>query len=167
MKRLLLVPLLAATALAGCATDYAYRGGDRGDYYYGRPSVEYRYHDPYGYGPYGGFYYGYGAPFGYFGGRSPYYRNPYYGYPYYGYPYYYRPPVVQRPPSDGNDVPRDNDRRPPWRDLRPRRPVVEAGPGNAVPMPAPQRVTPRHSDGGSRMEQMIRRGRERVQQQER
>ena len=42
---------LAATVLAGCVTDYNYRGhGGSGDYYYGRPSVEYRY-----YGGYGGY----------------------------------------------------------------------------------------------------------------
>jgi hypothetical protein len=113
---------LATAAVAGCVTSpgYGYRAG-QGDYYYGQPSVEYRYRG--GYGPYHG---GYGYPYGY--GRSgwsfgisyghPYYRYgyggryafPWYGWPYYGYPYY-RPPVVVRPRPDGNsDVP-------PWRDL--------------------------------------------------
>lgn len=115
---------LAAAAVAGCVTTpgYGYRGG-QGDYYYGQPSIDYRYRG--GYGPYHG---GYGYPYGY--GRSgwsfgisyghPYYRYgyggryafPWYGWPYYGYPHY-RPPVVVQPPThpDGNsDVP-------PWRDL--------------------------------------------------
>ena len=69
MIRKLLLPALAATMLAGCMTDYTYRGGaGGGDYYRGSPSVEYRY-----YGGYGGFYGGY----------------PYYGYGGY-YPYRYR-----------------------------------------------------------------------------
>jgi predicted small secreted protein len=116
---------LAAAALAGCVTapGYGYRGG-QGDYYYGQPSVDYRYRG--GYGPYD---HSYGYPYGY--GRSgwsfgmyyghPYYRyghpwygarygHPWYGWPYYGYPYY-RPPVVVRPRPDGTaEVP-------PWRDL--------------------------------------------------
>jgi hypothetical protein len=83
MIRKLLIPALAATLLAGCITDYGYRGyGGSGDYYYGRPSVEYRY-----YGGYGG---GYGGYYGGWGGYYP-YAYPYrygYGYPYrYAYPY--------------------------------------------------------------------------------
>lgn len=81
MIRKLVLPVLATLLLAGCYTDYAYRGhGGAGDYYYGQPSVQYRY-----YGGYGG---GYG---GYYGGWGGYYGNPYgYGYPYrYAYPYRY------------------------------------------------------------------------------
>lgn len=85
MIRKLLIPALAALLLAGCITDYGYRGyRGAGDYYYGRPSVEYRY-----YGGYGG---GYGGYYGGWGGYYP-YAYPYrygYGYPYrYAYPYRY------------------------------------------------------------------------------
>ena len=44
MLRNILLTAFAAATLAGCATDYAYRGGN-GDYYYGQPRVEYRYYD--------------------------------------------------------------------------------------------------------------------------
>lgn len=92
---------LAMALLAGCVSDYQYRGGT-GDYYYGQPAVEYRdygyggYGDPYG-GGYGG---GYGYPGGGWNGSIGFgsgYASPYgyggYGYPYgyggYGYPYGY------------------------------------------------------------------------------
>lgn len=169
MIRKLVLPVLAAALLGGCVTDYAYRGGDRGDYYYGQPSVEYRYDGGYGgYAPYGygGFGYGgygtygypyrnYGMPYGYGG----YYNNPYYP-PYYR-PYYQRPPVVRPrpdgpPPQHGGD-----DRRPPWRnynELR-RRPPIDGGPSSVAPrevVPArPAPAEPR--ERGSRMEQTIRR----------
>ena len=99
IRKFLLPALVAATLLAGCAS-YQYRGGS-GDYYYGRPAVEYRYYGS----PYGS--YGYGYP-GWNGGLG--YGYSPYGYGYYGYPYY----------RDGGHHrgDRDNDRaRPPWRDL--------------------------------------------------
>jgi hypothetical protein len=118
---------LAATAVAGCVTapGYGYRSG-QGDYYYGQPSVDYRYRG--GYGPY---HHGYGYPYGYgHYGRSgwslgvfyghPYYRygygfhHPWYGWPHYGYPYYRRPVVVHPGPGDQREA---DDRNPPWRDL--------------------------------------------------
>jgi len=82
MLRKRLLPVLALATLAGCATGYSYRGGT-GDYYYGQPSVEYRYYGGYGYG--GSIGYGYprayyvdafgrpiyGDPYGYYGGRYP------------------------------------------------------------------------------------------------
>ena len=130
MKRAFLLPVLAASLLAGCVYgDYAYRGGHgAGDYYYGRPYVDYSYYG--GYGGYGG--YGYG---GYYGGYYPngYYR---YGYPYayprygYGYPYGYYPYRPYYPyrhhhsrPDDGVMHPDPNPGSPyrsgraPWRDL--------------------------------------------------
>lgn len=174
MLRNILLSALAAASLAGCVTDYGYRGGNGGDYYYGQPRTEYRYHDPYGYyGSYEGYYY---DSFG-----RPVYYMPYgYGYysgPYYGYPYWYR----QRPrhddgqqtppPTQGNDD--GNDRKPPWRNLnglvprqrmddgdeqRPRRMVA---PMREQRMPAPQREMPmprmRSDGGGSRTGGVIRR----------
>ena len=133
MIRKLLLPAVAIALLGGCVTGYDYRGG-RGDYYYGQPNTEYRYH---GYGQYG---YGYPYSSRYYG--RGYYGYPYYGYPYSGYPYsgynpyypgygggyYPRPPVVVRPPrpghpghGDGDDDdrpprPDDNDGSP-WRNL--------------------------------------------------
>lgn len=114
MFRKLLVPLAACALLAGCITTapYGYEGGDRGDYYYGSPSVDYRYDESgygygfpgYGYGPpyygpyrpgisiygtYGYPGYGYGGYGGYgyggYGGYAP-YGGYGYGYPGYGYP---------------------------------------------------------------------------------
>ena len=98
---------LAVALLGGCVSDYQYRGGTGGDYYYGQPSVEYR---DYGYGGYGGDPYGggYGGGYGYPGGGwsgsigyGSGYGSPY-GYGGYGYPYgyggsgypYWRPPVI-------------------------------------------------------------------------
>lgn len=173
MLRKLLLPLAAVALAGGCATmsDYQYRnGGTGGDYYYGRPGVDYRHHGaPYGYAPYG---YGSSLRFGYYGRYGhPYYGNPYYGYyghPYYGYPY--RPPVVivQPRPDGGAGGPvidrDDDDRRAPWRDFNARRRVAvpDSGPAMRSPEPArPARPMPPMSDrGGSRMEQMMRRGRE-------
>ena len=136
----LALPAAFVLLLAGCITDpYQYRGGYGGDYYYGRPSVEYRHHDyygPYGYGGYGyghpyygrsGWSFGlsYGYPYGY--SRYGYGR---YGYGYGGWPYYYRgwpghPPIVVRPgtghdPDPGHEPGPggDSDQGPaPWRDL--------------------------------------------------
>lgn len=130
MLRRLLLPLLATAVLAGCATDYRYRGG-HGDYYYGQPRVEYRYLGQSGY--YGGFGLGYGG----YGYGATYYYDRFgrlvYGYPggYYGSTYYggnnrYRP---QRRHGDRDDHDdrhdRDDrgdrgdhaDRPPPWRDF--------------------------------------------------
>lgn len=131
----LALPAAAALLLAGCITDpYQYRGGyGSGDYYYGRPSVEYRHHgyyDAYGYPSYGrsgwsfGVQYGYpyGYPYGY--GRYGGYRHG--GYGGYGWPYYYRgwpsyPPIVVYPrpdPEPGHGTGDDGDQGPPpWRDL--------------------------------------------------
>ena len=117
MIRKLLLPTLLVGLLGGCVTDYGYRDG----YYYGQPSVEYRYYD-YGY-PYGG----YGGYPGY--GYYPYYGSGYYGYPYYRRPYYYYNPYYYRRPRphgpghDDND--NDHDNPPPWRNLDPRRRVED------------------------------------------
>jgi hypothetical protein len=88
MIRKLILPALAAALLAGCVTDYAYRGGS-GDYYYGQPGSQYDYYGPYGgyydgYGGYGGYgypSYGWGGSFGFGYSTYPYF----YGYPYYGH----------------------------------------------------------------------------------
>ncbi len=160
MIRKLVFPALAAALLSGCVTDYAYRGGDRGDYYYGRPSVEYRYdggyggYSPYyGYGGYGPRGFGYPYPYGARYGHGGYFNHGYYP-PYYG-PYLQRPPVVQ-PRHDDRD-----DRRPPWRnfdELR-RRQSSGGDPSTlrprAVGPAGPAFVEPRQR--GSRMEQIIRR----------
>lgn len=104
MLRKLLLPMLATAALAGCATDYQYRGGN-GDYYYGQPRVEYRHIGPSGFyggvgfgtgGGYGGIGYGTGGGYGGIGYGATYFYDRYgrlvYGYPrsYYGSPYYDR-----------------------------------------------------------------------------
>lgn len=159
MMRRLLVPLVAAGLLAGCVTGaYTHRGTNGGDYYYGRPSVDYRYHGaPYGYHPYGGLHFGYGT--GYYG--HPYYGGlrygyPFYGYPYYGQPYYYRPRVIQPRPDDGT---RRDDRPPPWRDFGARR-RLSPDPGGLQTMREPEPMRPSRSDGGSRMESLMRRAAE-------
>ncbi len=168
MIRKLLLPVLAAGLLAGCVTDYTYRGGG-GDYYYGRPSVEYRYYGaPYGgyYGGYyGGFYGGYGGYYGYPYRYSGPYRYGYHGYPYhYGYPNYrphrpYRPytppprpgvypmprPDIGTRPGNGQwQGPRPN--RPPQGSVgqdRPRPPHAEARP-EPRPQPTPRRMNSDH-----------------------
>lgn len=140
MIRKLLLPALLVGLLGGCVTGYGYHDG----YYYGQPSVEYRYRD-YGY-PYG--YYGY-YPYRYYG-ASPYSHYRYYNYGYYpyyrhGYPYYYnrdhrdhrkpRPPVTGTPmpqPPPPTDTRDDGDHRPPlWREReytrRPRTQEIEGG----------------------------------------
>lgn len=131
MLRKLLLPALAAAALAGCATGYQYRGG-QGDYYYGQPQVEYRHSGSsgfygdvgfgYGSGGFGGFGYGFGASYFYdrFGRLVYGYPSRYYGSSYYGYGggYPHRHP---RRHHGGNypqgDSDNDQDRRPPWRGL--------------------------------------------------
>lgn len=182
MIRKLVLPVLALAMLGGCVSDYAYRGGDRGDYYYGQPSTEYRYEGPYGggYSPYGSPYapYGYGggyAPYGYGGGYAPYRYGGFgygsYGYPrgYYGGPYrhggYYipphhhrRPPVTYPGPDGTAPPPRVDNRRPPWRNLDElgRRPPADGGGTQArAPIPSAPIAEPR--ERGSRMEQVIRR----------
>lgn len=166
MFRKLLIPLAAAATLAGCVTTapYGYRTEGRGDYYYGRPSVDYRYH---GASPYYGYPY-YGYP--YRGGFSMYYgypysRYPHYSYPYYGYPYYR--PVPRPQPGGGHG--HDGGHRPDggaWRNLdeirrrRTERPTM-LQPAPSRPQPAmQQRPRSRADDGGSRTGQMIRRARE-------
>lgn len=188
MFRKLLLPVAAAALMAGCMTTapYGYHGEGQGDYYTGRPSVDYRHYDGYGYGygPYHGPYrpgfYGsirYGYPYGYgYYGRSyyghPYYRNPYYGHPYYRPIYRPRPTTPQGPDTrpDGGG----------WRnidELRRRREGVSV-PGGTGPSPTPVTpVAPREPrfdppaprpeprvrrDEGSRMGEMIRRSREGV-----
>ena len=105
MIRHLAIATLAVAALGGCVSDYTYRGG-AGDYYYGRPSVEYYdygygapYGSVYGYpgGGYGG-YGGYGSPYGYYGGGYPYYP-PYYWHRPHRPHHPERPPPVQTNPG--------------------------------------------------------------------
>ena len=186
----LVLPALAAVLLGGCVTgDYAHRSGERGDYYYGRPTTEYRDVGPYGgYAPYG---YGGYSPYGY-GGYSPYgyggfgygaygYPRGYYGYPYgyggnYNHPYYrpyYRRPPVTYPRPDGSTAPqhRPNDRRPPWRNFDEMRRRQSADGGAVQPRsvePASPEAAPH--ERGSRMEQTIRRanqnGEQRAAEQE-
>ena len=108
MIRKLLLPLAALVLLAGCvSTGYSYRSGS-GDYYHGRPSVDYRYYPSYPYGYYGPYRYRYASPWGY--------RYYYGGYPYgyrhrYVYPRY--PRHHERPRTD----PTPDRPRSPWRDL--------------------------------------------------
>ena len=170
MMRKLLLPALLVGLLGGCVTGYGYRDG----YYYGQPSVEYRYHDygyPYGYHPYGYGYYPYGERY-YFN----YYYSPYYGryrHPYYPY-YYYRhrkPPVTGTPgpdprPGDTNDDDR-GDRPPLWRDLNRRR-VVDGTPlqqrrhAPAQPRPEARPAAPPRENraDGSPMRQVMQRAKE-------
>lgn len=171
MIRKLLLPAATALLLAGCVTGpYGYQGG-RGDYYYGRPSVEYRYYgSPYdGYYGHGGPYrHGYSFPWDY--GR--YYRHfGFYGFPHYYYhprprlrPHHPRPPVPPRDPTTGEGTPVD--RGPPWRNIgRPSRPPEHpragewGGPGrppqSTLP-PAPRPAVRPRPEAGSRIEQTIR-----------
>lgn len=104
MIRHLALATLAAVALGGCATDYAYRGGAGGDYYYGQPSVQYYdygYGAPYGslYGYPGGWSFGLGYGYGGYGYGYPYYGGGYYPYPYWPY-YWHRPHHHHRPPRE-------------------------------------------------------------------
>jgi hypothetical protein len=132
MIRIKFAAVAAALLLAGCVTDYGYRGGS-GDYYYGRSGSYYG--APYstiGYGYPGGWYGHVGYSYGY---GYPYRRYPGYGYyswyhPYYGYPYSYWPPY--RHPRPRPDRPREPDvsgpvmggQRPPMR--RPTPPAQES-----------------------------------------
>lgn len=182
MIRKLIVPALAAGLLAGCVSSYNYRAG-QGDYYYGRPSVEYRYYGaPYG-GYYGGFYggygYGYGGyPYRYYG--SP-YRYGYYGYPHYGYPHRPYRPYIPPPPRPGGHPPHHSgggDYRPdngkaPWRDLdglrRSQQPRLQQPRASTGPEPAragPPRTAPSSRPDGPRITPR-RMNADRIQQQER
>lgn len=126
MLRKLLLPMLATAVLAGCATDYRYRGG-QGDYYYGQPHIEYRrsgaagFYGDLGYGL-GGFGYGFGATFFYDRHGRLVYGSPgnYYGFPYYGRGHWY-PHRPHRGNGDGRNQQGDGDKSqevpPPWRDL--------------------------------------------------
>ena len=185
MFRKLLLPLAATALLAGCVTSapYGYRDGAQGDYYYGAPSVEYRYRGAYGdpyYGPYRpGFslYGSYGYPYGrsYYG--NPYYGNPYYRYPY-GYPYGYPRPVY-RPRPDGNHSNRPDGG--PWRNLEDvvrRRRGMEGTPQGSPTPSMPQIARPEPGsfgpaarpraggDEGSAVGGMIRRARRANAQEE-
>ena len=139
MVRKFLLPALAVAMFGGCVTSgYQYRGGN-GDYYYGQPQVEYRdYGSPYGGFGYGypgrwngsfGLGYGYGDPYGFYGG----YYDPWRYYTYDPWRYYtpYRRPhhrgdhdrhgehhdddSAGAPP--GNPRGDDAHRPPPWRDF--------------------------------------------------
>jgi hypothetical protein len=163
MIRKLLLPALLVGLLGGCVSaGYSYRDG----YYYGQPSVDYRYYDygyPGGYYPYGYGYYPYGERYRYYNYYSPYY---------YGrYPYYYnhhhrrpKPPVTGTPDPSPNPQPghdRDGD-RPPWRDLnRRRRDEVAREAVPSRPQPQVRQAPRRESRGeGSSMGQVIRRAQE-------
>lgn len=150
MLRKLLLPILATAALAGCATDYNYRGGN-GDYYYGQPRVEYQYQGIGGY--YGDFGYGYGGNYYYdrFGRLIYVAPGGYYGSPYYGGNGWYRP-HTHRGHGDRDDHDTDNsvgdqqNRPAPWRDLgglRDRDENADRRPGDRQrPMRAGQSTTP-------------------------
>ncbi|GAB1595075.1 hypothetical protein [Lysobacter claricitrinus] len=165
MIRKLLLPLAATALLAGCvAVPYGYRADDHGDYYYGSPSVEYRYHDAW---PYYGFGYpGYYGPYrsgfsfyGYYGGGYPGYGYPgygYYGYPRYGYPYRYTYPSYH--PHNGdphNGGHPGNVNRPdggPWRNpdeiVRRRRSTDGGGGGMVQVEPRPSMPVVTRPEGG-------------------
>ena len=180
MIRKFLLPAVAVAALAGCVTPYGYRQGN-GDYYYGAPSVEYRDHSPYGYGPYGsygpygpyrygypprsswsfGLRYGYPYGYGYYPYGYPYgYRGGYYGgYPY-GYPRHYRRPGSQPQPD-----PTPDNSRSPWRNLDQLRRRQTGGvmePPRALPQPEPSMRRRDDSAAGA----MIRRAQERERDRE-
>lgn len=111
MIRKLILPAVAIALLGGCVTGYSYRQGS-GDYYYGAPTVEYRYYPTYPYG-----YYGYYGPYRYADPYSYWYRGYPYGYRGYGYPYgypyshyYYRRPLRQTDTTPDGDTS-------PWRRL--------------------------------------------------
>jgi len=160
MIRKLVLPAIAAVLLSGCVTDYAYRGGAQGDYYYGRPSTQYRYDGGYGAYPYGygrfGYGYPYSYPYGYYG--SPWGYGGYHNYPYYR-PYLRRPPLIHPRPDGTPPQHRRDDRPPPWRNYNElRRPRADSGGGDAQSRPpVPARPVAEPRERGSRMEQVIRR----------
>ncbi len=136
MLRTGLLCALVVIGLTGCVTDYNYRAGQDGDYYYSEPSVDYYgdgYGSPYGsigYGSGGGWYGSFGYQFG-FGRHGHGYSQ--YGYPYWyggygaGYYPYYQSPYDQSPYYRS----RNNHRPPPWRGLPPQGGV----PGGNQPRP--------------------------------
>ena len=115
MKMRLLITLVAATALSGCASYYDYAAGSApGGYYVGRaPAASYGpFYDGYGYGGIS-----LGSGYGYGGYGNYWYPRPYYGfggyYPYHPYrPYHPRPP---RPDTENPRPPGEGSRPPPWR----------------------------------------------------
>lgn len=150
MIRKLLLPLVAVALLGGCVTSgYGYRPHGGGSYYYGGPSVDYRYYSPYGsyyggaYGYYGQPYgYGYGYSYGYPYGYTPYYYGNQYYY-YYGQPrVYYYPRPVERPQVD----PRPDSDVSPWRDLERLRARVR---GDRMPSGTTQPSAPQVETGPS------------------
>jgi len=178
MIRKILLPALLMGLLGGCVTGYTYRA-DGGGYYYGQPSVEYRYYD-YGYHDYGNpYFYGYYPYRSYYGYGYPYYYG-YYGYPY-GYPYSYRrhhhrkPPIIDPdtgidPGTDPGHEPRDgatrNDfRRPPLRNHQPQINVPMQPAPQSMPRPTPQgpreeqsrRDPPARTESGTRRSSPLRR----------
>lgn len=177
MIRKLILPAVAVALLGGCMTGgYSYRQ-DHGDYYYGQPGVDYRYHgSPYGYPSYRYGYPGY-SPYSYYGyGGFGYYGNPYRpypGYPYHPYQFRPRPPVVVRPPTPDDDAPppppRTDGRRPPWRDLDNLGRRLQGEPPRSQPLPVvqtppPARPAPRAA--GSRNQQIMRRAQEESRKRE-
>lgn len=178
MKRAFLLPVLAASLLAGCAySNYAYRGGyngGNGDYYYGRPYVDYRYYGGYsGYADYGyyGYYGAYGYPYYGHGYRYPYYgygyRHPYYGYypnrPYYPYRHHHSRPDGGAMHPDPNPGSSHRSGRAPWRDLgrvpgQPTAPALETQRSTIQsPMVMPPRSASEPRRDGSPTGQMMRR----------
>lgn len=148
LRRLFSV-ILSVTALAGCATysgSAGRHGVGPGEYYSGKPVVQYRHpYGSYGRSPY--------FPGYYYGGYGAYYGHPYGYYPYGHVPYRPIRPVRPLPPRPGGgsrprppannhgDHRPPNDRLPPWRHPAPRR-------GEAAPpreRPAIPRNTPRHN----------------------
>ena len=147
MIRKLLLPALLVGLLGGCVSaGYSYRDG----YYYGQPSVDYRYDYGYPYGYYPGYSYGYYPYYGY-----PYYRRPYY---YYHPNYYYRPNYNYNPGNHHRGDRDDDDRgnRPPWRDYNHGR--RGDGPRQEVRVQTSPRPEPRHeSRDGSRSRPALQR----------
>jgi hypothetical protein len=180
-----LLPFAAAMLLGGCVTGYTYQSGDgSGDYYYGNPRVEYRYHTPTGvygsyspYSYYGGYYGGYS---GYYGAWDPYrhsryyvgpryYHGPYmygpygnpYGYGPNGYPYGYSSPgpqqrVIYRQPRPNH----------PYRPRNVIRPTIGATPPPPPPSSPPPQSTPTPRSQGNAGEGRAERARIRSQGRE-
>jgi hypothetical protein len=157
MFRKLVLPVLAMALLGGCIS-YSYRDGHGGDYYYGEPSVEYRYTPSYGiYGSYGSYgYYGNYGPYRY--GYGDRYRHDY-GYPYsgryYRYPYYYVRPTQPRATVD----PTPDRPRSPWRDIDQlrRRQHADTTSPSITPRSVPREDAAPAPSGGSSLGGMIRR----------
>lgn len=137
MKMRLLITLVAATALSGCASYYDTAAGSApGGYYVGRsPAASYGpYYNDYGYG---GVSLGYGYG-GYYGGYG--YSRPYYGYGGY-YPYHPYRPYHPRPDKPDTRPPGEGNRAPPWR--RPDGRYQESG---RVMIPSRHQAVPQESN---------------------